>query len=215
MTGLLALALASSVVAAPAPAAPSPAPVAAPAKAADYSVVDLDGIKKLMRKVRGRVVLVHFWASWCGPCLEELPVVDRLARELKPRGLEVLSLSLDNPRTAGPRVGSLLRRVAPNLTTTIAKFDDADSFISAFSAGWEGAIPALFAYDQQGELRGTLIGESSREDDKFWQTVRARPGSSVRDVRAKFRDIDRRIADIETHVTSQNSALAREIDALR
>ncbi len=57
--------------------------------------------------------------------------------------------------------------------------------------------------------------ESSREDDKFWQTVRARPGASVRDVRAKFRDIDRRIADIETHVTSQNSALAREIDALR
>jgi len=45
--------------------------------------------------------------------------------------------------------------------------------------------------------------------------VRARPGSSVRDVRAKFRDIDRRIADIETHVTSHNSSLAREIDALR
>ncbi|RYD98379.1 MAG: envelope stress response membrane protein PspC [Sphingomonadales bacterium] len=57
--------------------------------------------------------------------------------------------------------------------------------------------------------------ETSREDEKFWQTVRARPGASVRDVRAKFRDIDRRIADIETHVTSQNSALAREIDALR
>lgn len=57
--------------------------------------------------------------------------------------------------------------------------------------------------------------ETSREDEKFWQTVRARPGASVRDVRAKFRDIDRRIADIETHVTSQNTALAREIDALR
>ena len=55
----------------------------------------------------------------------------------------------------------------------------------------------------------------SREDEEFWQKVRARPGASARDVRAKFRDIDRRIADIETHVTSQNSALAREIDALR
>ncbi|MFZ5703738.1 MAG: envelope stress response membrane protein PspC [Pseudomonadota bacterium] len=57
--------------------------------------------------------------------------------------------------------------------------------------------------------------ESSREEQKFWQTVRARPGASVRDVRARFRDIDRRIADVETHVTSHNSALAREIDALR
>lgn len=66
------------------------------------------------------------------------------------------------------------------------------------------------ANDKPGEFYDT-----SREDEKFWQTVRARPGASVRDVRAKFRDIDRRIADIETHVTSQNSALAREIDALR
>ncbi|MGC6329787.1 envelope stress response membrane protein PspC [Rhizorhabdus sp. FW153] len=57
--------------------------------------------------------------------------------------------------------------------------------------------------------------ESDREEQKFWQTVRARPGASVRDVRARFRDIDRRIADVETHVTSHNSALAREIDALR
>jgi phage shock protein C len=56
---------------------------------------------------------------------------------------------------------------------------------------------------------------ASREDEKFWQTVRARPGASVRDVRSKMRDIDRRIADIETHVTTTNSALAKEIDALR
>jgi phage shock protein C len=54
-----------------------------------------------------------------------------------------------------------------------------------------------------------------REDQKFWQKVRARPGNSVRDVRARFRDIDRRLADVETHVTSQNRRLADEIEALR
>ena len=82
-----------------------------------------------------------------------------------------------------------------------------------------GAFPlGVFAYlliNWLANDKPSEFYESSREDDKFWQTVRARPGSSVRDVRAKFRDIDRRIADIETHVTSQNSALAREIDALR
>ena len=54
-----------------------------------------------------------------------------------------------------------------------------------------------------------------REDRKFWQKVRARPGNSVRDVRARFRDIDRRLADVELHVTSQNRRLADEIEALR
>lgn len=56
---------------------------------------------------------------------------------------------------------------------------------------------------------------SDRQEEKFWQQVRAKPSASVRDVRSRFRDIDRRLADIETHVTSQNTRLANEIDALR
>lgn len=55
----------------------------------------------------------------------------------------------------------------------------------------------------------------SAEDAKFWQGVRQSPTRSTRDVRAKFRDIDRRLADVETHYTSRNSSLANEIDSLR
>ena len=53
------------------------------------------------------------------------------------------------------------------------------------------------------------------EDAKFWQGVRANPKRSTAEVRSKFRDIDRRLADIETHYTSRNTALANEIDSLR
>jgi phage shock protein C len=53
------------------------------------------------------------------------------------------------------------------------------------------------------------------EEAKFWQGVRRSPGRSASDVRAKFRDIDRRLADVETLYTSRNSRLADEIDALR
>jgi phage shock protein C len=53
------------------------------------------------------------------------------------------------------------------------------------------------------------------EDKKFWQRVRASPARTVRDVRSRFRDIDRRLADVETYVTSANSSLAREIEQLR
>lgn len=54
-----------------------------------------------------------------------------------------------------------------------------------------------------------------REDQKFWQGVRSNPTRSTAEVRAKFRELDRRLADIELHYTSRNSALAREIDSLR
>ena len=86
-------------------------------------------------------------------------------------------------------------------------------FLTFLTSGW--AILAYFITAWVADKKPSEFYETSREDEKFWQTVRARPGASVRDVRAKFRDIDRRIADIEAHVTSHNSALAREIDALR
>jgi phage shock protein C len=53
------------------------------------------------------------------------------------------------------------------------------------------------------------------QEEKFWQGVRAKPRASVRDVRSSFRDIDRRLADIETLYTSSSSRLAREIDELK
>ena len=59
------------------------------------------------------------------------------------------------------------------------------------------------------------LQDQNPEDVKFWQGVRAAPGRTVRDVRSRFRDIDRRLADVETYVTSSNSQLSREIESLR
>lgn len=53
------------------------------------------------------------------------------------------------------------------------------------------------------------------EEAKFWQGVRTSPARTVRDVRSRFRQIDRRLADVEAYVTSSNSRLAREIESLR
>ena len=55
----------------------------------------------------------------------------------------------------------------------------------------------------------------SQEAANFWQGVRSNPSASTRDIRSRFRDIDRRLADIELYYTSHNRRLADEIDALR
>ena len=59
------------------------------------------------------------------------------------------------------------------------------------------------------------LAEQRPEDAKFWQGVRAAPARTIRDVRSSFRDIDRRLAQVETYVTSSDSRLAREIEKLR
>ncbi len=57
--------------------------------------------------------------------------------------------------------------------------------------------------------------EQDAESKKFWQGVRASPRRTARVVRSRFREIDRRLADVEAYVTSSNSRLAREIEQLR
>jgi phage shock protein C len=86
--------------------------------------------------------------------------------------------------------------------------------LTVFATGGLGLVAylalGLIASDKPREF-----AYEDREDRKFWQKVRARPGNSIRDVRASFRDIDRRLADVELHVTSHNRRLADEIEALR
>lgn len=76
------------------------------------------------------------------------------------------------------------------------------TLIGYFVAAWAANAKPMGLYD-------------GPEEAKFWQGVRQSPTRSTRDVRSKFRDIDRRLADIETFYTSRNSSLAAEIDSLR
>lgn len=61
----------------------------------------------------------------------------------------------------------------------------------------------------------TELYDRNRDEQKFWQGVRANPTRSARDVRSRFRELDRRLADVEAYVTSSNHRLAREIEELR
>jgi cytochrome c biogenesis protein CcmG, thiol:disulfide interchange protein DsbE len=61
-------------------------------------VESLSGKKIEVASYRGRVLLLDVWASWCGPCKQELPVLDAMARRLKSQGVEVLAVSVDQER---------------------------------------------------------------------------------------------------------------------
>jgi phage shock protein C len=76
-------------------------------------------------------------------------------------------------------------------------------------------ILAYFVAAWLAPCKPSELTHETPEDTKFWQGVRASPARTVRDVRSRFRDIDRRLADVETYVTSSNSRLAREIEQLR
>ena len=64
-------------------------------KAPDFTLKDLNGKTVSLSTFRGKVVLLNFWATWCPPCRAEMPALNKLHHTLKPRGLEVVTISTD------------------------------------------------------------------------------------------------------------------------
>jgi thiol-disulfide isomerase/thioredoxin/Cu/Ag efflux protein CusF len=78
---------------------PSPRPVSFPAP--DFTLPTLSGAPLRLAELRGKVVLLNFWATWCVPCRTEMPTLEALYQRYKDRGLEVLAVNVDMLSTAG------------------------------------------------------------------------------------------------------------------
>ncbi|MES1208447.1 MAG: TlpA disulfide reductase family protein [Pseudomonadota bacterium] len=154
------------IAASPRESSGKPAPQAAKAgraPAEGLTRLDATALREVMRKAQGGDLFVHLWASWCGPCLQELPDIDGLARQARARGATFLSVALDDPQR-GDHVLDVLRRRAPNLTRFLAKVDEPEKFAALFAGEWDGSIPALFVYDRAGKLRASFVGELENAD---------------------------------------------------
>ena len=111
---------------------------------------DLTGRTVDLRELRGRVVLVNFWATWCEPCREEMPSIGRLRERLAGKPFEVL---LVNFGEGTPRIEEFLRR--ENLQLPVLR--DADK---AAAAAWRaGGLPMTFLVDARGRVRYSVFGE--------------------------------------------------------
>jgi thiol-disulfide isomerase/thioredoxin len=98
--------------------------------------------------LRGKVVLVDFWATWCAPCLTELPVIEKFYRKHHPDGFEVIALSTDRPRDR-----QKMQRLIAKLPFDAALLQDADR--NGF--GTPEAVPVSYVIDAQGIVRDQFI----------------------------------------------------------
>lgn len=68
--------------------------------ATDFTLRDINGKEMTLSSLKGKVVVMSFWATWCGPCKEEMPHLEAMYKELAAKGLVVLSISTDDARSA-------------------------------------------------------------------------------------------------------------------
>ena len=152
--------------------------VAAAGSEKPASIISLDDLRSTMKQRHGRVLVLHLWATWCAPCVQELPLVAALARDARARGIDVYSVSLDDPTEgAAAKVARVLaERGGEAMTRTILRMADPDAFIAQIDPAWEGDIPAFFVYDRAGKLRRALVGEMTRDGfDRFVGDLLAKP----------------------------------------
>ena len=86
---------------------------------------------------------------------------------------------------------------------------------AAILMGGGALIPVYFIAAWIADDKPRELAIEDREDQRFWQGVRASPTRTARDIRSRMREIDRRLADIESYVTTENRTLAKEIERLR
>ncbi|MBM3760446.1 MAG: TlpA family protein disulfide reductase [Acidobacteria bacterium] len=108
---------------------------------------------------KGKVVLVNFWATWCVPCRKEMPELARMATKLKAKGLELITVSADEPEDEKAALTFLAKAgIAEPAYLKRAKNDD--KFIGTIDPKWSGALPALILYDKAGKKVKTWVGET-------------------------------------------------------
>ena len=88
-------------------------------------------------------------------------------------------------------------------------------FLAALFMSGGSILPFYFIAAMVTPTKPLSLERPDMEERQFWQGVRASPARAARDIRSRFRDLDRRLADIESYVTTENRSLAREIDQLR
>jgi thiol-disulfide isomerase/thioredoxin len=125
--------------------------------------VDEAGYAKLIAGGRGKILLVDFWATWCAPCREEMPQLVALETKLKSKGVQLITISADEPEQE-KAVSDFLAKAKVPAPVYLRKAKDDDAFIRKVDPKWSGALPALFLYDRQGRLVKSFIGATPMRD---------------------------------------------------
>ena len=134
--------------------------VAAGTAATAFELQSLDGTLVRLSDMKGKVVIVNFWATWCGPCKDEMPAFERLRQKLDPERFALLTVTTDLQRNG-------IKQFLANLHVQLpVLFDEQQDVSQAYLVR---ALPTTVLIDRQGTLVGRAVGP--REWDAP-QTVR-------------------------------------------
>jgi peroxiredoxin/outer membrane lipoprotein-sorting protein len=129
--------------------------------AQEFTLRDLDGTEVRLSELRGKVIVLDFWATWCAPCRASMPTTELLHRQLKDKGVVVLGIDDEDPKDQR----AFLRKFGYSFTSLV---DPAKKVAGLYKVG---PIPTTIVIDEEGKIRTYDVGEASYES--IWETLDA------------------------------------------
>lgn len=135
--------------------------------AADFTLRDLSGKSVSLSSYKGKVVLVNFWATWCLPCQKEMPELEKIYKDLGPKGFVVLSISADDARTSS-QVKPLIMK---NGYTYPVLLDTQTAVVSQYNP--TKTLPYSVLVDRQGRVSQIHSGYNPGDEVKIRAEIEA------------------------------------------
>jgi peroxiredoxin len=132
-----------------------------------FTLTDLTGQPGALAQYKGQVVMVNFWATWCGPCQQEMPLLDQMYKKYKPAGFTLIGVNVDKE---APPVKALLERKPVSFPVLL---DPANSVSKAYNVN---EMPSTVIVDRKGQIRyihrGYRPGDENEYQDRIRQLIR-------------------------------------------
>jgi len=119
------------------------------AKQKSIPIVDFSGIEPLLNYENDTTYIINFWATWCAPCVKELPYLEQIANDYKDEKLKVILVNLDFPNHYETRLLPFLEENRISSTVVMLDDPDANSWIDKVNPRWSGSIPATLVYNKR------------------------------------------------------------------
>jgi len=113
---------------------------------------DMDGKSQALAQWRGKVMVVNFWATWCAPCLEEIPEFVRMQEKFGHRGLQFVGIAIDNP----DKVREFAAKFKMNYPVLVGEMEAIELVRKVGNE--RGGLPFTVIMDRKGRLIGTELG---------------------------------------------------------
>jgi len=135
-----------------------------PAPAPDFTLKSNSGTNLKLSELRGEVVLINFWASWCGPCRQEMPVLSELQNKYKDLGFTVLGVNVEEDSAPARK---LLRELPVSFPVL---FDTSNTVSRAYNVV---AMPSTVLVDRDGNVRYRHNGYQAGAETEYLEKVRS------------------------------------------